>query len=142
MGSVDPEQTASGGATFFLISPGSWSDLRVRVCNSFEPLRYNCINDNIKTQTLHRFVSYKLSEPPLDHMSWNCSSVRSMLKDIFQLGWKDRFRHTSFNLVLSYCLRTTGCILSFQLAILETYQVGNTITPTWFADRSVPVYFS
>ena len=61
----------------------------------------------------------------------------------FQLGWKHRFRNViSLNLVLSYCLRMAGCFLSLQFARLETYQVGNAISPTWFADCSMIVAFS
>ena len=35
---------------FVLLSPGSRRGSRVRVCNVFEPLGYNCMNDNNKTQ--------------------------------------------------------------------------------------------
>ena len=35
---------------FFLLSPGIRSDPETRVCNVFEPLRYDCMNDNITIQ--------------------------------------------------------------------------------------------
>ena len=36
----------------------------------------------------------------------------------------------------------SDCLLSFQLARLKTNQVGNIISPTWFADHSMVIAFS
>ena len=56
---------------------------------------------------------------------------------VFQLGWT-HFSKPSYELLS----QNDWMNIEFQLARLETYQVGNAISPTWFVNRSMPVYFS